>query len=809
VCGAETCPAHLSWLEIRSFSEERVDLQTSVQRPRTVSDLFSTRLTSGEIVDPGRINLGNLTDRSFLLSLAQALDAAVITGLDIAKRIGWDGERRFWQLGQLHRVYYVPAAERAAGEHEPDEFHRGIAPSVKLLHAAILRLIDIDVGRATEFIRGWKLANSSVHLRLWAALSRDRRITPPVAIGPMLLALDDRRFWNLHDYPEIAELRAKRFSELAALEQAALTARIRKLPPRSLWPRKVDADVLERGRLYWALRELKRIEIAAGFLSQRDKLWLESNIGQFPELSQMSRFDEGFMGTPQAQWVSPNPDGRYDLLEGVERLKALEAALSATRTRWDNDPREGAADWIRQPGNSEKVLADLETTPDGGAAFAQVWENFGWSCSMPREDGVATAPQDLQGAVHRILALLVKLPKETLRQAIEGISNWLEFRKRFVVLLPEGLTEWFVLWPIAVEATNARQPSEDEIDLNTVVRPGDEREPTDLDTLNTPAGKLVGIFLEACPNLKINSRPFDVESELRLMRETIIEFPGRSGLIARHRMIESLDYFLNADPDWTEKNLIAPLIADDKEALALWRAIARRTQFGAVLEIIGDSMAERAIDIRLGRETRRSLAFSLVVECLHAFREQRKPAVASARIQQMIRALDDEVRAFGAEAIQRFVRDASVSNVIVPNHSSPEALFRSAAAPFLQQVWPQERSLATPGVSKALADLPATARGAFAEAVNAIERFLVPFECWSMLDFGLYGKDHDRVKLSIIDDQEKAAALLRLLNAAIGATETSVIPYDLADALDQIRKITPNLTETHIFRRLATAARRS
>ena len=174
-----------------------------------------------------------MTDRSFLVSLALALDAAVINGLDIARRIGWDGERRLWQLGQLHRVYYVPAAERADGEHEPDEFNRGIAPSVKLLHAVVSRLVDIDISGAVEFVRRWKLTNSPVHLRLWAALSRDSRVTPANEVGAMLLSLDDRRFWNLDDYPEIAELRAKRFGELDPHEQAKLTARIRKRPPRN------------------------------------------------------------------------------------------------------------------------------------------------------------------------------------------------------------------------------------------------------------------------------------------------------------------------------------------------------------------------------------------------------------------------------------------------------------------------------------------------------------------------------------------------------------------------------------------------
>ncbi|MGH8596052.1 MAG: hypothetical protein ACREXT_05275 [Gammaproteobacteria bacterium] len=220
-------------------------------------------------------------------------------------------------------------------------------------------------------------------------------------------------------------------------------------------------------------------------------------------------------------------------------------------------------------------------------------------------------------------------------------------------------------------------------------------------------------------------------------------------------------------------------------------------------------MAERATDRRLRRETRRSLVFSLVIECLHAFREQREPAVPYARIQQMIRSLDDELRAYGAEAVQRFVRDVSANAESGPPSPTSESVFLSAAAPFLQLVWPQERSLTTPGVSRALADLPAATKGALAEAVDAIERFLVPFDCWSMLDYGFYGEEDGEAKLSSIDNQKKAAAFLQLLDRTIGTSEASVIPHDLSDALDQVRKVALNLVETQVFRRLATAARRS
>ena len=140
--------------------------------------------------------------------------------------------------------------------------------------------------------------------------------------------------------------------------------------------------------------------------------------------------------------------------------------------------------------------------------------------------------------------------------------------------------------------------------------------------------------------------------------------------------------------------------------------------------------------------------------------------------------------------VQRFVRDLSAQDE-AGGGSSSENLFKVAAAPFLKEVWPQERSLATSGVSKTVSDLTATAKGAFAEAVSAIERFLVPFDCWSMLEYGLYGVNEEEPKLDEIDDVKKTAALLKLLDSTIGPSERAVVPYDLASALDRIRCVAP------------------
>lgn len=803
-------------LKVEPIESWRWQFVKRPRSPQSFKHLLSVSLTSGNLIDLKVLDLCKVTDIHFLKSLANALDAAVLHGLDIARRLGWDGQRQLWQLGGLQRVYYATSSPQPGESKDPDAYHRGIAPSVKLLHAVVARLAGLNSDAAHPFLSRWRLDDSAVHVRLWAAMSRNTQLTSALQVGCFLLELDDHKFWNLHMFPEIAELRAIRFSDLDQKTQEVIAERVQKGPPRAHWPKKAEAAKVKNARLYWAVRELKRVELAGGQLPGTLKSWLDARIAQFADLETMN-FDEGFPEGARVISVPRSPDDRYDILEGVSRLRALETALSTSRGGWDDDPAERANDWLQQPEKSALIVGDLESSGNGGDDFPRVWGRFGWGHSPRRPEPSAATPRDLEGEAVRVLALLNQLSEATLSAAIEGISAWLDSWEKQVVSAPLGLPVWLRVWPIAVEATNNGPENGDDAELSVIAHPLDNnQEPMDLDTLNTPAGKLVGVFLAACPKLTAGSQAFAPESVERQMRDIVIASTGRSGLIARHRMIEFLPYFLHATPDWTQVHLIAPLLSEDSASLALWRAIARRTHFTEVLKIIGGAMTERATDRRLGRETRQRLVFSIVIESLHAFREGRESAVPNPRIQQMLRTLDDEVRASAATAIQQFVRELSgkptdqeQSEGREHKHAlSAAALFQSAAAPFFREVWPQERSLATPGVSGALADLPATSGEAFAEAVDAIERFLVPFDCWSMVDYGLYGEDDGEKKLSLIDDEAKARALLRLLDLTVGTSEGAVIPRDLTDALDQIRAVAPALADTPAFRRLSTSARR-
>ncbi|QND39658.1 hypothetical protein HB771_22320 [Rhizobium leguminosarum bv. viciae] len=161
-------------------------------------------------------------------------------------------------------------------------------------------------------------------------------MTSAEQVGSFLLDLDDRKFWDLHVFPEIAELRATRFGDLDQKTKETIVERILKGPPRNHWPKKAEAAKVKNARLYWAVRELKRIEIAGSQLPASSKSWLDTRIAQFADLEAIT-IDEGFPEGATVRSVPRNPDDRYNTLEGApgcarSRRRYQRAAVVGTTT---------------------------------------------------------------------------------------------------------------------------------------------------------------------------------------------------------------------------------------------------------------------------------------------------------------------------------------------------------------------------------------------------------------------------------------------------------------------------------------------
>ncbi len=794
-------------LEIKAYESWELRLIKLPCRPRTIRHLFRVALTSGSAIDPRDLGLHEESDRKFLISLSHALEAAVVYGLDVLERINWTRAHLL-----VNRAYFIPESARDAGMAEPDQDNEGLAPSVKLLHAVVSRLVDIDSTQVSDVVGRWKLSKSAIHPRLWAAIAHDPRVTAAEEVADFLLDLETRKFWDIDHHPEILELRARRYEEMPECARDRIVKKIRRGPPLSFLRERMDPAEVERGRLYWTVRELRRIEIAGGKLPARDATWLHERLHEFPDLKTMDRVDDGFMTFPsEGELVARNPDASLDSLKGRSRLEALEKALSGGPASAGGSSRR-AIDWLETGSHAVEVLRDLESCPEDHEGFARVWAGF-CRAHSPTEGEDLSGIRDLHQEAGRVLALHVRLSPKLLSVVGEDFTQWLLVWKDHLGCLHEWSKIWHRLWRISLQALNVRGESEGIVELS-IVRTATPTHSSDF-TLNTAVGKLVEVFLGTLPSLHADPHPFDGSAELRRMREAMAEASQFSGLIAKQRMVQHIEYFLAADRAWTTRHLIEPLTNEDEPALLLWRSIGLRTRFTGVLKIIGNQVADRVTDTRLDRETRRSLAFSLVVECLHAQCDRREPAVRQSRVQQVIRSVEVDLRAYCARALVLFMGDVSKQETKEARERTPEGLFLRAIRPFLLEVWPQERSLTSSGLSRELAKLPAAARHQFAEAVGCIERFLMPFDCWSMLDFGLAvykddaeGEGSGLPGLAMIDDETKAGALLRLIDRSVGAAENSVVPHNLGDALDQVERVAPSLAKEPSYRRLAAACRR-
>ena len=787
-------------------------------RPKTIHDLFTAGLTGPSLVfdfqgHPMDIALEHISDVPFLHALASALTSAIDRGLYAARRI-YGNEDIAWPADASPlRVCFVPPQisvhdwDAPGGRvFEPDGVTRGIGPAVKLLHSVVQRLTDLDPEANKPLLGAWRDSRSSVYRRLWAATARNPQAVPQSEVCRFLLELDDGDFWNVWTYPEFAELRALRYATLQPHDQETIARRLRKGIPRRLFPRELNPKDFQCAKRALAATELRRIEVGGGILPTRIQKWLLDVAEEFPHLETMT-IDGAF----RDPWVRPDLSelrpsrSPFDDLGGVARLQALENALSA-----DTSFAE-ASHWMQQPGNDLTVLRDLEDASDQVSRFPMVWDRFGHIHARSAAETDSQESRDQRSEANRVLALMIQLSDHALEAAIEGLCNWLQTWTGLTDSSKPVQRLWLRAWPHAVSFTNALVTGDDMIrSVTTLPDSAQQREPHQINTVYPPAAKLVHVFLHLLRSSGDDQDPFSHAPLLVRMRDRAIGAPGYSGLIARTLFAENLPLLLQADRAWAHRNLIEPLLTDNAESVVLWHAVSSTAIRSGLLNVVGDAVCTKVLDDRFHETTRQNLVSCVVNEGLNAFQEQREPSVAFARISQILRSASDSIRAWAAWQVTEF------QNYAYKVGEDPQPLgasFQAVIEPFLEQVWPKEQSLATRGVSRHLASLPAVCGDAFACSVDAIERFLTPFDCESMLAYGYCESDMSETlrmpRLSdVVDDIPKAISLLRLLDLTIGHTREAVIPEDLDVALDRIKAVAPDLTSLSAFRRLAAAARR-
>jgi hypothetical protein len=761
---------------------------------KQINDILHLSVVSSTVEIGRGLNLEAVSEVDFLIELAEALEAEVARGLHIGRRIGWHADRDLVWLGGLGRVRL-----RGSGDHDdPDRFHQGIAPAVRLLMHTIDRLTRLEPAAARPFLRRWLTRSDPVHVRMWAAAALEPSLATAEEVGHFLLQRTQPQTWKVWQFPEIAELRAERFSHLSKAEQESSVGILLRGPPVAIFSRRESNEERRHRRIGVIVRELTRIEAAAGSLPQRALKWLESRRAKFSEFvadSVSVEFPRGAF----TEYIPPHPDAELDDLEGDALAKAVDTRLRIGEDSWSG-PARAVWDWLDGRNRALRLAQSLLSTSGSREHFGKAWNAVGQRFRPPSNEA-AQGPDETEilPMARQMLREIPLLSHSVLDEAVGGLSTWLENWALHLcgdAELPIAIAK---IWPFAVAAssqtTDATDYKEEE---------GAEAKRIAHDSLNSPIGDLAGAFLRACPNLTEIPHPFEANADLRAVRDLVTDTVGRAGVIARYRCTTALPYLMHADGAWAEAALVCRL-EQGPESDVLWNAVAHSPLRSIVMARLGQLMARRTSRGALGMEIRRSLVDRVCFYILSDMWNGKAINDLLPEAQQMLRSIPDELRSQAARAVERFINDVAQSNEATP--PVREDVFDRAIAPFLREVWPQERAAVTPAVAEAFASLPAASGRRFTVAVSLLRRFLVPFEAWSMRDWGFQTTNGEDIREPMIVGAEEAAAALDLFDLTITKSADARVPRGLDGILAVLASQNQALQRDPRFSRLAALVR--
>ena len=745
-----------------------------------------------EFVTLADLHLDKCTDPAFLLRVTHALDGQLTRTMDLLPRLSGAHPSRQASNALLLGLY---ATDRLnALRSEDRSLGSGAAPLIHLLYTLLRHLSSLDCKAARRILRTWQDEPTFLHRRLWSSLAMNEHLVTGPEVGKFLRGISQAEFWDAESYPEIADLRANRFTDLTPEDQRTIASKLRRHSPRFPGLRDLDATAFSEHCERRTFGEFRRITKAGGQLLASDLAWM------------MSRTH---IETVRERSGGRELDTRFDLINDEDLLRALDAALGEDSRRSPEGDYDVAAAWIGTPANWPRLIQVLEAALDGAAAYGHVWNSFALH-HRPLRD---TESLDELDQARRVLSMLADRSLKSVNRDIFGICRWFSQWKSVAIASVDGVRMALKYWDRAVEASN-RQYAQKGAGWTKAGERGTRRWDSDaLETsaLNNPAGELAAVLVDALPELDDYGPAGDA---LNLeIRNALVAPRGHFAPLGRWYLARRLSYLWSRDKDWTRHHVVEPMLDAQESDLSLWIGFVRessRVPFREILEYLGPGILERASDSRLDLRVRQSLATLAVEYLLLAFWGDWEPKLSEDGTRQMLRAAEVDLLVHVIDyGLLRFLRLGPAPAGGQEERVARAARFRRSIKPVLRKVWPQERIRDRPRVGKAMAQIPAAAGSAFVDAYHTVERFLCPFRVYTIRDYG-FGPAQPRGQVfDWMESRAEAEALLSLLDLTVGEGEEAQAPLDVDEALERIRTVSPPLAQEPAFRRLQTLQRRS
>ena len=584
------------------------------------------------------------------------------------------------EIGGYDRIYFDTT--RADDGEQPDEDGFQLTGLLATFVNMSVRLAEADRAAAMEEFGRWPSGSNPVfdRLRIWAA--GQPTILDPDEAAEVFLSLDDESFWSDQQERDLLYALRDRWTDLDAKSRQDLELRL--LTGSFPWPE--PRDDLARIKAHYRLNRLQWLSaqgVKFGFDLEAEMTNLRKDNPEW-ESRFADRTAQPNVGKVRRIPTDTDPTPLKGLPVGEVLAAVREASGRDFETFINHRPFSGLAE--SRPAFALAVLTDAARK---GKFPAREW------AALLHEIAKGESNQRLLTA---IAARLAKLGTEKVAELRHPISEWI--RDRATELLTNLPDVFRAVWDLLVAAL-ATHPPKDRFrraDAGWVD-----------DGLNQPAGRMVDALFKDPSKVNFNSDK-GLPTEWKTRLDQLLALPGdaRRHVIAMTAPHSNWLYFI--DPDWTESRLLAVADGDDADAQAFWGGYFWAAQTPQLP--LYTRLKPAFIALARSGAKRRDHANKLAGMLLAGWAGSDDPAekdtlIPDVELREVLIHGDDELRTQMLWYLQRWSNE-------------PDSKWGDRILPFLERVWPRQRSVRTPQTSGRLVDMALAMPDRFVEIVNAI-----------------------------------------------------------------------------------------
>lgn len=635
-------------------------------------------LQDEKVIEQIRKALLDITKEN-LLSLISELELVLKDALDLILEI--NGHAQWPDISFLD----LPSIE----EHPQNQGFQNWVRLIELLRDCWLKLLEIDVARATQRALNWFEQPQITFKRLALFAGSKNKDIPPKIWVAWLLENDAFCLWSVETQRETCRLLVLGGDQLNLGTQRQLESAILKGPLRGMYSKSLEPARWKEIKEHEIWLRLIKLKSSGLTLSKRAASCFKKISKSHPEWMTHPREREEF-----SRWLSTSDDPDFNDFLKIETPPTDLDELINWLEKYKKDERLFfRGKWMEVCRISYEVCMQALIS----LARKNEWPEGAWQAALQTWSQKETAEKSWKDLAPLVISKEVIIPDALL----PSFTSWLEFNSQIPVIPEKEILDCCRILLETLQNSRADSLSENIYESKDAVTLA----------ITKPAGNLASSIIN-----QINKRKFNDKERIPPEYKEFLDLfcrPERS-LFAPARVILAAHTFnlFRIDPEWTEDNLI-PFFKwkSSSEASFVWHGFLWSPRlYMPLLHLIKEQLfdtAKHTEELGMLREHYVTLLTYLALspsekftreELMVAFRELKKEDLETAS-QALLQAFQS-------------------------TDAKKEIYWRSRVRPFIQKIWPKSMNLVSPRIAKNFAQVAIARRDRFPEALRIVQPWI-------------------------------------------------------------------------------------